>query len=118
MLINFSNHPSALWGQKQLEAAREYGEVKDMPFPKVSPEAGHDEIQALAEHYVAEIQTLAETHRLVVHVMGEMTFTFLVVSRLKAAGIECVASTTEREAELTADGKKISEFRFVRFRKY
>lgn len=118
MLINFSNHPSSLWGVKQLEAAREYGKIKDLPFPAVSPDANYDEIRELADRYVDEITSFAENHHITVHVMGEMTFTFMVVSQLKELGIECIASTTDRNAEEFADGRKLSDFQFVRFRKY
>ncbi len=118
MLINFSNHPSALWGVKQLEAAREFGEIKDFPFPAISPESNCDEIRELADHYVDEITSFAEHHHITVHVMGEMTFTFMVVSQLKEMGIECIASTSIRNAEEFTDGRKISNFQFVRFRKY
>ena len=37
MFINFSNHPSEAWGKTQLNAAMEYGEVIDIPFPAVNP---------------------------------------------------------------------------------
>ena len=46
-----------------------------------------------------------------------MTFTFDLVSMLKAEGITCIASTTERIADVN-DNTKISEFHFVRFREY
>jgi hypothetical protein len=46
-----------------------------------------------------------------------MTFVFKVVSQLNVLGITCVASTTERIAYET-DAGKLSEFHFVRFRKY
>ena len=118
MLINFSNHPSEYWGQKQLAAAQEYGEIKDIPFPVVSPEANYNEIQDLASQYVDEILSYSNEHHITVHVMGEMTLSFLVVSLLKEKGIECVASTTDRNAEYISDNKKISDFQFVRFRKY
>lgn len=117
-LLNFSNHPSKYWGQEQLEAAREYGDIKDVPFPVVSPDANHDEIQYLANLYVDEILSYANEHHITVHVMGELTLTFLVVSLLKERGIECIASTTERSTEFISDNKKISDFHFVRFRKY
>ena len=118
MLINFSNHPSEYWGQKQLEAAQEYGEIKDIPFPPVSPEANYNEIQDLASQYVDEILSFASDYHITVHVMGEMTLTFLVVTQLKEKGIECIASTTDRNAEFISDNKKISDFQFVQFRKY
>ena len=54
----------------------------------------------------------------VVHVMGEMTFTYNLANTLKEEGITCLASTTERNTIMTSDGKKISEFKFVQFREY
>lgn len=118
MLINFSNHPSEYWDQKQLEAAKVYGEIKDIPFPAVDPAASYDDIQLLADQYVHNILSTAGNRQITVHIMGEMTFTYLVVSQLKEIGIECVASTSVRDAEETADGRKISEFQFVKFRRY
>jgi len=49
--------------------------------------------------------------------MGELTFTFNVVKNLAVRKIKCVASTTERNVK-EIDGKKITEFKFVRFREY
>ena len=118
MLINFSNHPSEFWEQKQLEAAKVYGEIQDIPFPAVDPDASCDDILALADRYIQIILARAENRQITVHVMGEMTFCFMVVSRLKEMGIECIASTSVRDTEMTSDGKKISDFQFVRFRKY
>lgn len=118
MLINFSNHPSSLWGKKQLDAANEYGEIKDIPFPIVDPESNYSEIEELAEKYVEEILSYSVSHKITVHVMGEMTLAFLVVSLLKEKGIECIASTTDRNSEMISDSQKISDFQFVRFRKY
>ena len=117
-LINFSNHPSECWGQAQLDAGREYGEIKDIPFPVINPDASFDEIQKLAERYTEKILSLSEHHQITVHIMGEMTFTYLMVTQLKGKGIECIASTSDRNAEYASDGKKISDFHFVQFRKY
>ena len=72
----------------------------------------------MTEEYVKQILELKEHYNITVHVMGEMTFTYMVVSQLKAMGIECIASTTIRDAEYSSDGKRISDFQFVRFRKY
>lgn len=118
MLINFSNHPSEYWGVKQLDAAKEYGEIKDFPFPAVNPESNHNDIIELARKYVEDILSFSENHQITVHVMGEMTLTFLVVSMLKEKGIECIASTTDRNSEMISDCQKIIDFQFVRFRKY
>lgn len=117
-LINFSNHPSQLWSKDQSEAAAAYGEIIDMPFPTINPDADEADIQKLAEEYVKQILELEEHNNITVHIMGEMTFTYMVVTQLKAMSIECIASTTTRDTEYSADGKKISDFQFVRFRKY
>ena len=53
-----------------------------------------------------------------VHIMGEMTLTYAIVSRLLKRGVCCMASTTTREVATDTDGNKISVFRFVRFRQY
>ena len=80
-----------------------------------APEAGAGEIARLADEYCARV--LATPAVSAVHVMGEMTFCFALVARLKAAGVKCVASTTRRDAT-EADGVKTSRFCFVRFREY
>ena len=118
MLINFSNHPSVYWGDKQMEAARIYGELKDIPFPAIKPEADEIYIKSMAEHYYEQLLAYAKDHHLTVHIMGEMTFVYRVVSLLKEQGITCIASTTDRNTEFISDNKKISDFHFVRFRKY
>ena len=118
MFVNLSNHPSQYWGDRQREAARSYGEVVDLPFPDVAPNASSLELLALAQMCVEKILSMGEAEEITVHVMGEMTFTFLVVARLKALGIRCVASTTERKITYREDGTKLSEFSFVKFRDY
>ena len=123
MLINLSNHPSELWSVEQMNAARQYGEIVDMPFPQISPEASHEDVAETARSFLNLIMTEAEAackngDEVTVHIMGEMTFTFALVTLLKAEGIPCVASTTERKVSTTDDGKKISEFTFMRFREY
>jgi hypothetical protein len=116
MLLNLSNHPSDRWSEKQKNVAIEqYGTIKDLPFPNVPPEATSDEVLQLAEVYEAKIRQANPT---AVHLMGEMTFTFALVQKLKTAGIPCVASTSQRETEELPDGTKKVRFQFVRFRPY
>ena len=50
--------------------------------------------------------------------MGEMTLTFRIVELLKAQGIRCVASTTERIVTDLPDNRKETQFTFVQFREY
>lgn len=114
-LLNLSNHPINSWTEAQLaEAKKLFGEVIDMPFPAVPPDADERALQTLVDEYIDKILELAPA---AVHIMGEMTFTCRLVSKLKQVGIKCIASTTERIAE-EFQGKKLVEFRFVRFREY
>lgn len=116
--LNFSNHPSSLWEESQLEAARQYGDIADMPFPSIDPGASSETVKEMAKSYVHGILKIAKDHDVTVHVMGEMTFVFTVVTQLEEKGIRCVASTTERIVKDNDDGTKTSEFSFVGFREY
>lgn len=118
LLINLSNHPSADWGARQREAAEMYGEIEDMDFPAIPPVAGEREITDLAEEYVARIEERAETRDVTVHIMGEMTFCYVVITRLQPLGIPCIASTTRRQITEAADGVKEVHFDFETFREY
>lgn len=118
MFINLSNHPSSKWDKAQAECSKRYGDIFDLPFPQVDPEGDEAYIANLVEEYVQKVLALGRSDELTVHVMGEMTFTFAIVAKLKAAGATCVASTTERITRHLPDGRKESVFRFIRFRQY
>jgi len=122
MLINFSNHPAAKWSSQQLTAARVYGKIIELPFPDVDPSDDEAYIQTLCEEYLRKIDAICRdagcsAPTTIIHIMGEMTFTFAMVNALQKRGVMCIASTTER-VSLEENGVKISEFRFVQFRKY
>ena len=68
MFVNFSNHPSRYWDNKQREASQYYGELFDMPFPQISPNASDDELEKLALDYVQRIVSLAESKDITVHI--------------------------------------------------
>ncbi|WP_276687748.1 CRISPR-associated protein [Prevotella pallens] len=118
MFINFSNHSLSTWTEKQIKAAKEYGELEEIVFPNINPQFTTEQVQMLATDYVAKILTHYPTENLTIHVMGELTFCFSVVQQLKEKGVRCVASTTERIVEETADNKKVTQFSFVQFREY
>lgn len=116
MFINLTNHPSSGWSEEQKRAAKEYGEIIDVSFPEIGPDFTSKEVNELADKVVESIRKMDDYP--VVHVMGEMTMTYAIVSRLKAIGITCIASTTERNIVMMPDGRKVSEFKFVQFREY
>lgn len=118
LFINYSNHPSSGWSPKQLSAAREFGETVDIPFRSVAPEADSAELERIASEELAKILDAAAGKNAVVHLMGEMTLTYILVRKLKASGIRCVASTTARCVTENPDGTRTSDFDFVRFRDY
>ena len=116
--VNLSNHPSSDWTDKQLKAAERYGKVVDVAFPAIPPEADERVISQMADHYVAIVHEMAKDKAVTLHVMGEMTLTYNIVSLFKSRGIRCVASTSERIVKENSNGEKISLFHFVAFRDY
>ncbi len=121
MLINLSNHPLEKWQKNQTETAKKlYGTLRDLPFPQINPNWDEDKVEEYAKLYFDEILAILESSSEpanAVHVMGELTFTFNLVTKLLKRNIECVASTTERQT--TEDNNsKLSVFNFVKFRKY
>ena len=118
MLINLSNHPQSIWDKQQLQAATEFGKLVDLPFPLVDADGDEGYIDRLANEYVIKVQQIGEGKRVTVHLMGEMTFTFALLSKLQAMGIPCIASTTRRMVVEDQPGHKDVTFQFVRFRYY
>lgn len=115
MLINLSNHPSSKWSDLQIKTAMDlYGPIKDMEFPHIDPNWSIEEVKALALNYFHQIN---EENPSAVHIMGELSFCFTLVTLLKGSGMHCIASTTERIVNQNGD-QKISNFQFVRFRTY
>ena len=114
MFINFSNHPSSSWSESQLLAAKQYGEVKDIAFPSISPSLSPEQTKKLAQQYINEIISLQPT---CIMIQGEFTFVHYIVNTLKEHNIKCVAACTERIVKEEGN-KKISEFSFVQFREY
>lgn len=116
MLINLTNHPSVSWSNEQRMAAEVYGKIVDLPFPQVDPNCTETEIDRLSDDYLCRI--LGYGDDCVVHIMGELTFVFSLVNKLKQRGVTCVASTTARVVIDKGNGLKESQFKFVSFRMY
>jgi hypothetical protein len=76
-------------------------------------------IAELADEYVEKIVTSSNSYPFVVHIMGEQTFSYALIKRLRERGITCVASTTKRIVKEEVPGKKSEViFQFERFRAY
>lgn len=118
LLLNLSNHPYDAWDDAQKQAAQPYGECRDMEFPQVDPTVDTDQIIQMADKYVDEIAEMSRQYDVTVHVMGEMTFTYRVVTRLTALGIRCICSTSRRDTYINDKGDKVVSFHFRRFRDY
>lgn len=113
-------HPSAHWPANQLAAAHaQFGGVADMAFPVIDPESDTAAVQALAVQFDAEIRARLQSEAVqAVHLMGEMTFTVALTALLQQHDIPVYCSTTRRNILEEKDGRKISQFEFVRFRAY
>ena len=118
IFVNFTNHPSAGWEAPQREAAEAYGNIVDVPFPVVGENASEEEILNLCNQHLSKIRALGSPQNLTVHIMGEQSFCYAMISKLQAEGIRCVASSTERDAHVNDAGQKVSAFHFTRFRDY
>lgn len=120
MLINFSNHPIDQWETTQIkEANKIYGMCYDLTFPQIDPSKDEIYIKEIAKKYLKKIISIKNDGTpLNVHIMGELTFVYEIVTMLKRRNITCVASTTKRDVEQNNCGDKISKFEFVRFREY
>lgn len=118
IFINFTNHPSAGWGERQKAAAMAIGRIVDLTFPAVPTDADSEELDRMVREYMGRIEDLRNGQACVVHIQGEMTFTYRMVTALKARHIRCVASVTERNKIDLGDGKSQSTFIFAGFRDY
>lgn len=115
MFLNLTNHHSDQWEEKQIQEAEKFGEIIDMEFPLIVPQANLEHVKSLAQSYANKIIDLKPR---VVHIMGEMTFTYNLVNLLKESNIMCVASTTQRSTSELGNQVKQSKFEFVQFRSY
>ena len=104
---------------EQRNAAEQWGEVVDYPFPNVPRNADDTEINQYAQDIVDEILKMQPS---AVMCQGESTLTYAIVTKLLKNGISVLAACSERRAEevLLEDGsvQKKTIFQFVKFRKY
>jgi len=118
VFVNFTNHPSEKWSMEQLSAARAIGTVKDLKFPDIPTDIDRKHFDRLVHDYRNKILELCWGRQGTVHIQGEMTFVFRMVTELKARHIRCVASVTKRNTVDLGNGKSQSVFVFEGFRDY
>jgi hypothetical protein len=118
-IINFTNHPSDLWGEKQKSEALKYGEIIDIPFPKIDAGLDEEEIKNMAFEYLKKIYVLKPK---AVICQGEFTLVYAVVTALREKGVKVLSACSERKVKETImdDGtvQKTAIFDFVKFREY
>lgn len=121
MLLNLSNHPTEHWSKKQLSNSRDlFSSVIDLPFPIIDPNAAKKEVYNLARKHSSICKRMLSKSldkKNAVHIMGEHTFVFYLVTILKKEKIRCIASTTSRNSQQKGNEKK-SIFTFISFREY
>jgi len=121
MLINLSNHSFADWQVEQIQTAEElYGEIFDLKFPDIPPAAEKSKIDQFVDIYINKCLLILDKEDIencAVHIMGEHTFTYGMINKLKSVGIKCIASTTSSNSNCVGN-KKTSLFHFVGFREY
>ena len=119
VFVNHTNHAALNWSAEQRSAAETFGEIVDVPFPEIPPQADEFAVAELAAENLREILKLRPA---AVLCQGEFNYTFALVTALKEKNIPVLAATSERVTTETSlpDGssKKVSVFRFVHFRRY
>lgn len=118
VFINHTNHPSEGWEAEQVKAAECYGSIADVPFPDVDPRLDRDGVLDLAKK---SLTTILEMNPSAVLCQGDFSYTYAMVNLLKQHNVTVLAASSERFSEMLDDGsirKRISIFRFVRFREY
>lgn len=119
IFINHTNHASNNWSAEQIAAAEIFGKIIDIPFPEVPPNFDTAEVYQMALENLREFLKLSPV---AVLCQGEFSYTVAMVEELKKNQIPVMAATSERIVSevVESDGstKRVSSFRFVRFRKY
>lgn len=117
--VNFTNHPSAKWCEKQLGAAGAYGEIVDVLFPDISPDSTNEELLALADSCVEKILELSPAFVLC---QGEAVFSCMVAYKLFSRNIPVGAAVSRRNVIESIDTNgctvKKSVFEFEGFRRF
>jgi hypothetical protein len=118
MLINLTNTPSFAWDKTQIdEAVGKYARITDIPFPIVSPWYSLAEVEKTAQEYFERIEAVLELYNEenAVHIKGDNTFTFILLDKLRKAGIKAITSTFMK---VMNEKDNDSQYEFIMFREY
>lgn len=117
--VNFSNHASKNWCEEQINAAKQWGTIVDIPFPAVDPRCSSKDLDLLAEECMKQILAYAPA---AVMCQGEFSLVYKLVNRLHEYKIPVYAACSERNVieVKNEDGTttKQAVFAFVQFREY
>lgn len=115
IFLNLSNHASDDWESAQREAALALAtQIMDLPFPAVPPDATTQDIETMACDLVKKVPQ----NVICAMVQGEFTLTYALIQKLEARKVKCLAATSQRDVEVSADGTRTGRFRFVQLRAY
>lgn len=120
MLINLSNHPHSSWKEEQITATDCYGSIMDIAFPNIPANWNTARVKKYAERYSKECMSKIDASTdpsNAIHLAGEPVFCYYVAQRLISSGYMVLTSTTQRNT-IEENGKKISVFKFERYRAY
>ncbi len=112
--VNFTNHSSDCWEEKQKEEALKYGKITDIAFPAVNPEGDESYIEKLTETCMEKIMSL---HPGAVLCQGEFCLSYRIVRRLCEKGIPVLSACSMRIVKEEGRKKEVT-FEFRRFRRY
>jgi len=116
ILLNFSNKHTSTWSNSQLKLAKkQFGELVNLDFPIIEPTMSKEDVQMIATTSIEQIFILNPK---AVHILGEGSFTVVIVQLLMSFGIPCVESTFEKNLGISKTGEKEVKYTFSQFREY
>ena len=119
MFYNLSNHPHINWGNAQLEAARKWGDIEDVPFPEINAQLDEQDILRAAQECVKKIQMSKHDAILVA---GEYGAVFPIIDELLNQGKTVLSTASDGKiAYHTADNgtsERIIHYNFLKFIPY
>jgi len=95
VFLNFTNHPTSKWNDQQIAEAKKFGEIVDVSFPVIPPEASDFEVSHIINKTLGEAlfyydelgESNVQRRHITLHVMGEMSGFFHAV--MFAFGSDC-----------------------------